>query len=46
MKTLKTTLALLLFALATLAALPVQVRADGGTYPTCTGQVCVPPGSN
>ena len=46
MKTLKTTLALLLFALATLAALPVPLRADGNPFPGCTGQACIPPGNN
>lgn len=40
MKTLKTTLALLLFALATLATVPVQLHADGNPFPTCTSQVC------
>jgi len=46
MKSLKTKLAVLLFALATLAVLPAQLRADGNPYPNCTGGVCVPPGNN
>jgi hypothetical protein len=44
---LKAKLAVVLFALAILAAIPTQLHADGNPVPTCdpkTG-VCVPPGN-
>jgi hypothetical protein len=42
---LKAKLAVLLFALAMLAAIPTQLHADGNPIPTCTGSVCLPPGN-
>ena len=45
MRSLKAKLALLLFGLAMLSVLPAQLRADGNPYPTCNGQVCMPPGN-
>jgi len=45
-KSLKAKLALLLFALAMLSALPAQLHADGNPMPTCGGLACAPPGSN
>jgi len=39
-KSLKAKLALLLFALAVLAAVPAQSRADGNPFPTCNPKTC------
>jgi len=40
--TLKAKTMLLLFALATMIALPIELRADGNPPPTCPNGVCAP----
>lgn len=43
MNSLKTKLALLLLVLATITAVPVDLRADGNPLPICNGKLCMPP---
>lgn len=44
MNTLKAKIMLLLFVLATLTALPIEMRADGNPGPVCGNQYCLPNG--
>jgi hypothetical protein len=42
-KSLKAKVALLLFGLAMLSAIPAQLHADGNPFPTCNGKSCPSP---
>ena len=42
MNTLVAKITLLLLVLTTLAAVPMELRADGNPIPICGGQVCKP----
>jgi len=42
--TLKAKITLVLLILATMTAIPVELRADGNPIPVCGGQACVPNG--